>query len=102
LKDAGDHAGELETSMILAHYPGLVAMEQADAGTIARTRFEAVNAGWVEITRPWHLLTTNTGAGDPRDASASKGFAVTEVVVERIANFLVELSKSLDDETFPY
>ena len=34
-EDAGDHAGEMETSMGLAHFPGLVAMDQADAGTMA-------------------------------------------------------------------
>ena len=34
-RDAGDHAGEMETSMGLAHFPELVALDQADAGTIA-------------------------------------------------------------------
>ncbi len=57
-------------------------MDQADPGATAPTRFEAVNRGWVEITRPWHLLTTNSGAGDPRPATAAKGEALTEVVVE--------------------
>jgi len=100
--DAGDHAGEMETSMGLAHFPGLVAMDQADAGATARTRFEAVNRGWVEITRPWHLLTTNTGAGDPRPATAEKAERLTEIVVERLATFLTELSASPADETFPF
>lgn len=100
--DAGDHAGEMETSMGLAHFAGLVAMDQADAGSTARTRFEAVNRGWVEITRPWHLLTTNTGAGDPRPATASKGERLTGVVVERLAGFLTDLSASPADDTFPY
>jgi creatinine amidohydrolase len=100
--DAGDHAGEMETSMGLAHFPELVAMDQADAGTMAKTRFEAVNRGWVEMTRPWHLLTTNSGAGDPRPATAAKGRALTEIVVERLASFLVELSASPVDERFPY
>jgi creatinine amidohydrolase len=35
-RDAGDHAGEMETSMILAHRPDLVTMDQADAGGMAR------------------------------------------------------------------
>jgi creatinine amidohydrolase len=101
-KDAGDHAGEMETSMILAHRPDLVAMEQADAGSLARTRFEAVNKGWVEITRPWHLLTTNSGAGDPRPARADQGEALTEIVVSRLVDFLVALSASPVDDKFPY
>ena len=64
--------------MGLAHFPGLVALEQADPGAVRPSRFEAVNRGWVEITRPWHLLTTNSGAGDPRAATAAKGEALTD------------------------
>ncbi len=100
--DAGDHAGELETSMILAHFPHLARLERADDGATRRSRFEAVNRGWVEITRPWHLLTTNTGSGDPRTATAEKGLALTELVVERLSRFLVDLSASPIDETFPF
>ncbi|HEX8203227.1 MAG TPA: creatininase family protein [Isosphaeraceae bacterium] len=100
--DPGDHAGEMETSMGLAHFPHLVALDRADPGSLAACRFEAVNRGWVEITRPWHLLTTNSGAGDPRPATAAKGEALTEIVVERLAAFLKDLSDSPTDETFPY
>jgi creatinine amidohydrolase len=102
LENAGDHAGELETSMGLALFPDLVTLDQADPGTMAQTRFEAVNRGWVEITRPWHLLTTNSGAGDPRPATAAKGEAVTAVVVERLAAFLTELAATPLDDSFPY
>jgi creatinine amidohydrolase len=100
--DPGDHAGELETSMILAHRPDLVLEGVADDGSMAPTRFEAVNKGWVEITRPWHLLTTNSGAGDPGPSTAEKGHALTKVVVERLASFLVELDASPLDERFPF
>ncbi|AGA29416.1 creatininase family protein [Singulisphaera acidiphila] len=101
-EDAGDHAGEMETSMILAHHPDLVAMDQADPGTMQPSRFDSVNQGWVEITRAWHLLTTNSGAGDPRPATAAKGEELTEIVVERLAVALEEIAKSPTDETFPF
>jgi creatinine amidohydrolase len=97
-----DHAGEMETSMGLAHFPGLVYLDQADAGATAPSRFEAINRGWIEITRPWHLLTTNTGAGDPRPATAEKGHALTDILVERLAGFLHELSASPIDDRFPF
>ena len=97
-----DHAGEMETSMGLAHFPELVALDQADAGAVRPSRFTAVKAGWVEITRPWHLLTTNSGSGDPRAATADKGHAVTRRVAERIAAFLVELASSPLDMAFPF
>ena len=85
--------------MGLAHFPELVAFDQADAGAVRPSRFEAVNRGWVEMTRPWHLLTTNSGAGDPRAATAAKGEELTALVVERIGRFLCELAASpLDDD----
>lgn len=101
-EDAGDHAGELETSMGLAHFPEKVHLDRADDGALAAPRFEAVRKGWVEITRPWHLLTTNSGAGNPHPATAEKGRAVTELVCERIASFLVELAHSPLDDRFPF
>jgi creatinine amidohydrolase len=102
-----DHAGEMETSFALAYFPDLVARERdgslaADEGKMARSRFEAVNKGWVSITRPWHLLTTNSGAGDPHAASADKGRRMMDVLVERLSTFLVELSAAKLDERFPY
>jgi creatinine amidohydrolase len=101
-EEKDDHAGEMETSMGLAHFSQLVALEQADPGAVRPSRFEAVNRGWVEITRPWHLLTTNSGAGDPRAATAKKGEALTEIVAGRIGAFLIELARSPLDESFPY
>jgi creatinine amidohydrolase len=97
-----DHAGEMETSMGLAHFPGLVDAKAADEGSVRKSRFDAVNRGWVEITRPWHLLTTNSGAGDPRAASAEKGEAVTALVAERVGLFLADLAAAPLDADFPF
>ena len=102
-----DHAGEMETSFILAYHPHLVGKNAdgclaADDGALRKTRFDAVNRGWVNITRPWHLLTSNTGAGNPHAASAEKARRMMELLVPRLAKFLVELSASPIDERFPY
>lgn len=103
-----DHAGEMETSLGLAYFPDLVARDpqtgalHADDGAVAATRFEAVNKGWVSITRPWHLLTTNSGSGYPHKASAEKGEQLMQVLVERISEFLVELAKTEVDGEFPF
>jgi creatinine amidohydrolase len=102
-----NHAGEMETSLALAYCPELVARKPdgslaADEGRTAETRFEAINRGWITIARPWHLLTTNTGAGNPHAATAEKGHRLMQVVVERLAQFLVELSAAEVDERFPY
>ena len=102
-----DHAGEMETSLGLAFFPDLVAKKPdgslaADAGTTRKTRFDAVNRGWVSISRPWHLLTTNTGSGYPHAATAEKGQKIVEVASSRLADFLVELAASPVDDQFPF
>jgi creatinine amidohydrolase len=102
-----DHAGEMETSFILASHPHLVARTAdgklaADDGATALTRFDAINKGWVGITRPWHLLTTNTGSGYPHAASAEKAEKMLAVLAERLGRFLAELSAAPLDERFPY
>ncbi len=98
----GEHADEMETSMGLAFFPDLLKPEQADKGETRPTRFDAINRGWISITRPWHLATTNTGMGDPSAATADKGRALMEIVVERLAGFLVELAAARMDDKFPY
>jgi len=102
-----DHDGEMETSLGLAFFPDLVAKEKdgrlrADDGATRATQFEAVNQKWVSITRPWHLLTKQSGSGNPHAATEEKGRAIMDLMVSRIAPFLVELSDSEIDEQFPF
>lgn len=102
-----DHAGEMETSLIMHFCPELIAKKesgglQADAGERRPLRFEALQKGWVTLSRPWHLLTTNSGSGNPHLATAEKGRQLTEVIVARVAPFLTELSASEIDDSFPF
>ncbi len=101
-KQPGEHADEVETSLGLAFFPELIHLELADDGAARPSRFEAINRGWISITRPWHLVTTNTGLGDPRAATAEKGQRLMDAVVDRLGKFLVELSAAPMDDSFPY
>ncbi len=108
-ENAEDHAGEMETSFGLAYFPELVAkdvdnpaMLAADAGATRESQFEALNRGWVSMSRPWHLLTTNSGSGNPHAATAEKGRKMMQILVERIGGFLVELSQAEINDHFPY
>src|SRR5207302_2265272 len=98
----GEHADEVETSLGMAYFPDLLKPELADDGAAAPTRFEAINRGWVSITRPWHLATTSTGMGNPAAASAEKGQALMKVLTERLGQFLVQLAAAPVDDNFPY
>lgn len=101
-EQADDHAGEMETSVILACRPELVYLDRADPGAPARSRFDAVTKGWVELTRPWTRLTKSSGVGDPRAATAAKGRRWIEIIVECLTPFLVELAHSPLDDSFPF
>lgn len=102
-----DHAGEMETSILLAERPELVRTDeqgklQADEGAVRQSRIEALNRGWVSITRRWDLLTTNTGSGNPHAATAEKGKRVIELIADRLGHFLHEVGNTELDETFPF
>lgn len=102
-----DHAGEMETSLVMYFRPELVVQNsdgslRADAGSVRPFRFEALEKGWVSITRPWHLLTTNSGSGNPHAATADKGRQLCDAVVNRIAPFLCELAQADISEPFPF
>ncbi len=106
-EEPGDHAGEMETSLGLAYFHDLVRTNAdgslaADDGSARSTRLDAVNQGWVSISRPWHLLTTNTGCGNPHHATAEKGQRLMEVMVDRLSGFLVELASAEIDSEFPF
>ena len=90
-----------------AFFPDLVAQNPdgtlaADDGATADSKLEALNEGWVSITRPWHLLTKNSGSGNPLAASAEKGQKMMDVLVKRLGKFLVDLSNEKITDRFPY
>jgi creatinine amidohydrolase len=101
-QEPGEHADEVETSLGLALFPELVHPALADDGASRPTLFEAINRGWVNIVRPWHLATTNTGLGNPKAATADKGRELMGVLTARLSAYLVELAKAKMDEKFPY
>ncbi len=100
-KSPGEHADEVETSLGLAFFPELMKPAVSGSGKPRPSRFEAIRKGWVSITRPWHLLTEDTGVGDPAAGTAEKGKKLMDLLVERLGDFLYDLAKSPMDETFP-
>ena len=88
---------------MLAIAPEFVRMSDATDGSFKATRFEAVNKGWVQISRPWSGLTQSTGVGNPLAATEEKGQKYLNVIVPRMAKFLAELSQAdVRQATFPY
>lgn len=98
----GEHADEMETSLVQAIAPHTVEMKWADNGGTYPSRFEAVNAGWVWHPRAWERVTRNSGHGDPRKATAAKGRKMLGLLEQRIGKFLADLAAAKMDEAFPF
>ena len=99
--DPGDHAGELETSMMLHLAPGLVRpLTEAGPGRARRFRVQGLREGWAWAPRHWIEVTEDTGVGDPRAATAEKGAKFFQAVTERIGGFLAELAAADPKELY--
>lgn len=98
----GDHANELETSLVLHLRPDLVDMASAGPQPTAKYRLAGMQAGWARAPRPWEKYTQDSGAGDPHAATAEKGARFFDAVTRELAAFLVELSNAKIDATFPF
>ena len=94
-REPGDHAGEMETSLMLHLRPDLVLpLEEAGAGHARPWRLSAIREGWAWAPRRWSRVTDDTGVGDPSAATAHKGAAFFEIVTRRIADYLLELARA--------
>jgi len=91
--EPGDHAGEMETSLMLHLHPELVLpLQEAGPGTARPFRLAALREGWAWAPRNWIQVTADTGVGNPAEATRELGEAFFQAVTQRIAGFLVELA----------
>jgi len=88
----GDHAGDMETSLMLHLRPDLVVMAQAGDGRRLPWALNSLGQPGVWTPRPWSRTHPDSGAGDPRSASATKGAEYCAAVADAIADVLVELA----------
>ena len=91
--EPGDHAGELETSVMQHVAPHLVRpLGDAGPGAERRPSVAALRERWAWTPRPWSAISADTGVGDPRAATPEKGARFLDAVCARLADFLVELA----------
>lgn len=67
--EAGDHAGELETSMLLHLVPDPVELEHAGPGERKPLVIDSLNQAGMWTPRPWAAVHPDTGSGDSRQAT---------------------------------
>lgn len=90
---AGDHADELETSVMMHVAPALVRpLDEAGEGRERRWAIGALREGWAWAPRRWTQVSADTGTGNPARATVEKGARYADVVASKVADYLVELA----------
>ena len=87
-ENPGDHADELETSVMMYYHPELVDISEAGEGKAGGFAIPALKMGSVWIPRNWGKVSTDTGIGDPRTATAEKGQKFVAAVIAKYAEFM--------------
>ena len=97
----GDHADEMETSLMLFLVPELVLpLEKAGDGNFKKFRIKALNEDWAWAERQWSRVTADTGIGNPEKASKGKGVKYFRAITDKISKLMIDLSKANPDDLY--
>jgi creatinine amidohydrolase len=88
----GDHADEVETSLILHFRPELV-LPKADWGKGEAKKFKiaALRESWAWSERKWSQVSQDTGVGNPTFATAKKGAELANLLAQKLGDFFLEI-----------
>jgi creatinine amidohydrolase len=88
----GDHADEMETSLLLYLAPGLVLpLNEAGTGYAKKIKIRGMQEGWAWTERKWSKVTTDTGIGNPAKATKEKGEKYFNDVVDKVAQLIIDI-----------
>lgn len=97
--EPGDHADELETSVMMHYHPELVDLSEAGPGRAHAFALSTLREKVAWLPRHWTRVTDDTGIGNPHLATAEKGKRFAEAVAAKYALLIKELAavQSLDE-----
>ena len=99
--EPGDHAGEMETGIMMHLHPDLITpLSEAGSGAAKGFAVSGLAEGWVSAQREWSRVTEDTGVGNPAAATPEKGERYLKDICEKLASFLVELAGVSRDELY--
>lgn len=94
-ENGGDHANEMETSMMQFVAPELVLpLSEAGKGESKKFRIKALSEKWAWAERKWTKISKDTGIGDPSKATPEKGEKCYSEVISKISELMLDLSKA--------
>ncbi len=94
-EEEGDHADEMETSLMLHLRPDLVLpREKWGDGSAKKYKIKAFSEGWVWAERKWSKISADTGVGNPHKATKEKGARFFKDVSEKIGTLIYDICKA--------
>jgi creatinine amidohydrolase len=98
-EEKGDHADEMETSLMLYLKPELVLPRSKwGDGKDKKYKIKAFSEGWVWAERQWSKISEDTGVGNPHKSTKEKGARFFTDVTLKMGNLFVDLCNAdLDD-----
>ncbi|MBK5719809.1 creatininase family protein [Dysgonomonas sp. Marseille-P4677] len=92
-EEKDDHAGEMETSVLMHYRPELVDLSLAGEGAYSPFKSESLQNGTGWTPRNWAKVSQDTGIGNPKKSSAQKGKLCAEDVSKKLAALFRDLVK---------
>ena len=86
-----DHAGEVETSLVLAIAPELVHMNRAMPNSKKLSKSRAAYSSITNVPGSFPKITGNGVWGNPRKATAAKGENLIKEITSNLARTIIEL-----------
>jgi creatinine amidohydrolase len=100
-EESGDHADEMETSLIQYLTPNLaLPLSEAGNGEEKKSTIKGIQEKWAWAERKWSQVTEDTGIGNPKKASPEKGRLYFDAVTDKIAELIQEICAAKPDQLY--
>ena len=100
-EDEGDHAGEMETSVIQYYFPEFILpLDEAGEGKAKKFKLGGLNDKTAWAPRRWNKVSEDTGIGNPKAATPEKGKKFLNDITTKIGEYFVELAKANIDDLY--
>lgn len=100
-EESGDHADEMETSLIMYLNPELVLpLEEAGDGSEKKSTIKGIQEKWAWSERKWSQVTEDTGIGNPKKASQEKGRLYFDAVTDKVAQLIQDICDAKPDQLY--
>jgi len=93
-EESGDHADEMETSLMMHLQPNLVLpLKFSGDGLEKKHLVRGIREKWAWSERKWSQVTVDTGIGNPKKSSKKKGKKFFEDLTSKISQLIIDLCR---------